>query len=148
MRDGTRDGAEAGLWISCASRPAWYYAPQLHAILGTVEKAESDTRSHHLNICVPSCLPTGEPRRAKRNRISPRLSTRQAGRYSRLDIGVRIRCRIRASASYQSLSSSICSAYSSPASRGRTTAPPPRCSPCTSLNTESCSRRGHAQSRR
>lgn len=78
--DGTGDGEESDLWISCASRHACGCAPPLHGILETVEKAESHTRLHHLNICVPPCLPTGEPRRAKRNRISPRLSTRQAGR--------------------------------------------------------------------
>lgn len=72
---GRGNGAESDLWISCASRHVCGCVPPLHGILETVEKTESHTRLHHLNICVPPCLPTGET--DKRNEIGSRHAYRQ-----------------------------------------------------------------------
>lgn len=125
--------------VLCASAP-WY--------IGDGGEGRIPYEAPSSEYMRPVLLAAGRDGQTKRNRISPRLSTRATGRYPRLDIGIRIRCRIRASASYQSLSSSICSAYSSPASRGRTDAQPPRYSPYTSSDTEFCLRRGRVQSMR
>lgn len=71
--DGTGRNARSDLWISCAYRHAWNCAPQLHGIFETVEKVESLYEPHHLNVCVPPCLPTDGTIGSARNDIAPLL---------------------------------------------------------------------------